>query len=149
MASKLIHQKCSEPLSYLHGHQNIISGLEAELLGKSAGESFDVTVAAADGYGEVNEDLLLTLPREMFPPDQQDQLQPGVMFQGPHPDNQEVPVRYTIVEVADDHLSVNGNHPLAGKTLHFVGSVVTVRTATEDEQGAGAPGACAPGTGCC
>ena len=137
----------NEPLAYLHGHCNIVAGLESALSGKSKGDKFEVTIAPADAYGEVNPDLFLTIPKNMFPEDQQAQLQPGIMFQGPHPENEEVPVRYTIVEVAGDSLKVNGNHPLAGETLNFSGTVEDVREASADEQAQGHPAM--PDTDCC
>jgi FKBP-type peptidyl-prolyl cis-trans isomerase SlyD len=142
-----------EPLAYLHGHSNIVTGLESALAGKAVGEAFDVTVEPSGGYGDVDPMLLLTIPKEMFPEEQREQLQPGIMFQGPHPDNEQVPVRYTIVEVEDELLKVNGNHPLAGETLHFTGSVEEIREASAAEQSQGYPqspeSGCSGSTGCC
>ena len=60
---------CTHPLHYLHGHQNIVPGLEAALTGAAVGETRNVTVAPADGYGERDEDMILRVPREQLPPD--------------------------------------------------------------------------------
>ncbi len=117
-----------EPLGYLHGHGNIIPGLEKALEGSSAGFQSTVTISAAEGYGEKNPDAVFDAPRKHFPQDMP--LAPGaqVQTQGEHG-----PLTTTVVNVTDDSVTLDGNHPLAGKTLHFEVEIVEVRGASEEE----------------
>lgn len=118
----------SSPLSYLHGRGNIIAGLERALEGNAAGFKSDVTVEAADGYGERSEDMVVTASRGQFDPAMD--LQPGlqVMAQGPNG-----PVVFTVAEVSDEEVTLDGNHPLAGQRLHFAVEITEVREATAEE----------------
>lgn len=117
-----------DPLSYLHGRGNIIAGLEQALEGNAAGFQADVTVEAADGYGERSEDMVVTASREQFDPAMD--LKPGlqVMAQGPNG-----PVVFTVSEVTDEEVTLDGNHPLAGQRLHFAVEITEVRAATAEE----------------
>lgn len=117
-----------DPLSYLHGHGNIIAGLEQALEGNAAGHKADVTVEAADGYGERNDEMIVTASREQFDPAMD--LKPGlqVMAQGPNG-----PVIFTVSEVSDEEVTLDGNHPLAGRRLHFAVEITEVREATAEE----------------
>ncbi len=119
----------SRPLEYLHGHKNIIPGLEAALEGMEVGESKHVTVAPADAYGERVEEAMEWFPRNAFPADVE--LAPGMMFQA-H-DAQGNVIMLVVREVEDDRVLVDYNHPLAGQTLHFDVTVVDIRPATADE----------------
>lgn len=116
------------PLAYLHGHKNLIPGLEAELEGKAVGDEVSVTIEPKDGYGEVNPDLVNDVPKQELAsiPD----LQVGVQLQA---DTPEGTVIYTVVEVNDDTVKLDGNHPLAGMTLNFEVKVTSVREATAEE----------------
>ncbi|GAA3554771.1 MULTISPECIES: FKBP-type peptidyl-prolyl cis-trans isomerase [Marinobacter] len=118
-----------EPLSYLEGAQNIISGLESALNEKSSGDQLKVTVAPADGYGEVNEELIQPVPRTAF--EGVETIEPGMQFQAQTPGGPQI-VR--VVEVADETVTIDANHPLAGQTLHFDVEVVETRDATDEEQ---------------
>ncbi len=117
-----------EPLGYLHGHGNIIPGLEKALEGNSAGFKSVVTISAVEGYGEKNLNAVFDAPRKHFPGDMR--LAPGVRVQtqGEHG-----PMTLTIVKVTDDSVTLDGNHPLAGRTLHFDVEILAVRGATEEE----------------
>lgn len=118
-----------EPLTYLHGARSIIPGLEAALEGREVGEDLKVTVPAADAYGERNEALTAEAPRTQF--DMIDDLKPGMQFRVPTGgDNYQVA---TVVEVRDETVLVDANHPLAGVDLHFDVQVRDVRDATADE----------------
>ena len=117
-----------EPLAYLQGHGNIIPGLESALEGKTAGEQLQVTIAPADGYGERDDALTQAVPRQMF--ENADEVQVGMQFQtmseqGPHV--------VTVVAVDSDNVTVDANHPLAGETLNFDVTVVSVRDASDEE----------------
>lgn len=117
-----------EPLAYIHGMGNIIPGLEEALEGKEAGDSLKVSVAPEDGYGEQNDALVQQVPREMF--QGVDEIEIGMQF---HAQTAQGLTVITVTEVAQELITVDGNHPLAGKTLHFDVKVVDVRDATEEE----------------
>ena len=120
-----------DPLYYLHGTGAIIVGLENSLEGKSTGDQLQVTVNPSDGYGERNEDLEQQVPREQF--DGVDDLELGMQFRVPTDDNDDEGIVVTVVEIADDVVTIDGNHALAGVTLNFDVTVREVRDATEDE----------------
>lgn len=115
-------------MSYLHGANSIIKGLEQEMEGKKAGDQFTVDVAAADGYGERVDALVQSVPRDAF--QGIDNIEPGMRFQA---ETQQGPVTVTVTEVGDEQVTVDGNHPLAGETLHFDIEVVEVRAASDEE----------------
>jgi len=118
-----------EPLSYLEGAQNIIGGLESALNEKSVGDQVKVSVEPAEGYGEVNEELVQPVPRTAF--EGVESIEPGMQFQAQTPDGPQV-VR--VVEVNEETVTIDANHPLAGETLHFDVEVIEAREATDEEQ---------------
>jgi len=117
-----------DPLAYLHGHSNIIPGLEKALEGKEAGYKSKVTVAPAEGYGEKNPEAVIEAPREHFPPEMTLAVGERVYADGPNGR-----ISFTIVELTDTGAVLDANHPLAGKTLHFDVEIVEVRPATTEE----------------
>ncbi len=117
-----------EPLSYLHGSGGIIPGLERELEGKAVGDQLQVTVAPADAYGERNESLRQKLPRDQFGGIAE--LSVGMQFRV---DSDNGPMVITIVEVAEEVVTIDANHPLAGVNLNFDVTVREIRDATADE----------------
>ncbi len=119
----------SDPLEYLHGHGNIVPGLERELAGKKVGDALKVHVAPKDGYGEHDPRGRGKVPRDSFPDDME--LEPGMQFSGDGPNGEDHVV--WIAEVAKDHVVIDQNHPLAGQTLHFDVKIETVRPATKEE----------------
>ncbi len=119
----------TDPLVYLHGTGALVPGLEQALEGKSAGETFQVSIAPGDAYGHRNEKWVQELKRSEFPEDEE--LEEGMVFQLKN--GSEDPAILTIVELKDDTVTVDGNHPLAGMTLHFDVKVTEVRPATEEE----------------
>ena len=118
-----------EPLGYLHGAGNIIPGLEKALEGKTIGDSLNVAVTAAEGYGEVQKELIQEVPKEAF--QGIDTIEVGMQFEAQTGQGGTVPV--TVIDVTDDLVTVDGNHPLAGKNLNFDVSIEDVREATEEE----------------
>lgn len=122
-----------DPLAYLHGHGNLVPGVESVLDGQTAGATLSTVVPPEEGYGVRDPELDVALDLTLFPEDVRDQLQPGAMFQGEHPTKSDEVVRYTIIEVLTDRIHATGNHQLAGVTLHFDLEVVDVRDATEEE----------------
>ncbi|WP_455217565.1 FKBP-type peptidyl-prolyl cis-trans isomerase [Kaarinaea lacus] len=117
-----------DPLKYLHGANNIIPGLENELRGKTTGASMQVTVAPEDAYGPHSPEAIQTVPRSAF--EGVDDIQPGMQFQTEGPHGVQIIV---VTEVSDDEVTIDANHPLAGKTLHFDVCVEDVRDATAEE----------------
>lgn len=118
-----------EPLAYLQGHQNIISGLESALEGKSAGDRVQVSIAPADGYGERDESLSQSVPRQMF--EDADKVIVGMQFHTMTEQGQQQVVTVTAVDA--ENVTVDANHPLAGETLNFDVTVVEVREALPEE----------------
>lgn len=118
-----------EPLTYLHGHGGIIPGLENELTDKEKGDSLNVVVQPAEGYGDFNPDMLQQVPREAF--QGVDSIEAGMQFQaqGEGGQMQMVVVR----EVTEEAVLVDGNHPLAGQVLNFDVSIEEVREASAEE----------------
>lgn len=119
----------SDPLAYLHGAQNIIPGLERALEGAAAGHKAKVTVTPAEGYGEKDPAAVFEAPREHFPPDME--LTPGVRVSADGPQG---PISFLVVSVNEKTATLDGNHPLAGQTLHFSVEIVEVRAATDEEK---------------
>lgn len=117
------------PLAYLHGHHNIIPGLESQLAGKSVGDKLVVTVAPEDAYGEYLAEAVQEVPRANF--QGVDNIEAGMQFQTQTEDGHVMLV--TVKDVTDDVVIVDGNHPLAGETLTFDVEIVEVRAATADE----------------
>lgn len=116
------------PLSYLHGHDQLIPGLERQLDGLDVGANVRLHVPAAEAYGAIDPERQFEVPRSKFPADEE--LIPGtqVMSQGGG-----TPNVFTIKDVREDVVVLDGNHPLAGKDLTFAVEVVSVRAATAEE----------------
>ncbi len=117
------------PLWYLHGHENIVPGLEKALGGKSVGDKLTVSVPPEDGYGAYDETQTFEVPRSELPATIQPQK--GMELTMRSPNGHSVPV--TILKVKPSSVVMDGNHPLAGKTLHFAVEVSGVRKATKEE----------------
>jgi FKBP-type peptidyl-prolyl cis-trans isomerase SlyD len=130
------------PLEYLHGHNNLIPGLEKELEGKKAGDSFKTTVPPAEAYGEFQKELVVEVDRSQFPDDVE--ITEGMQFEAGGPDGSHV---VTVTAVNDKKVTVDANHPLAGETLHFDVKVVSIREATEEEKENGLDQGCGCGCG--
>lgn len=130
------------PLEYLHGRNNLIPGLEKHLEGKGAGDTFKVSVAPADAYGEYQDELVVEVARNQFPDDVE--IVEGMQFEAGSPEGSRV---VTVTEVNGDKIKVDANHPLAGETLHFDVKVISVRESTEDERTNGLDQGCGCGCG--
>ena len=120
--------KGREPLTYLHGSGQIVPGLEKQMEGRGAGDKFTADVTPEEGYGVHHAELLQEVPREAF--QGVDDIQPGMQFQGRGPQGA---INVTVTKVEDGKVFIDGNHPLAGKTLHFDIEVTNVREATGEE----------------
>ena len=117
-----------DALVYLHGAGNIISGLEQSLVGKVAGDKFKVRIEAEHAYGELSDDMIQVIPREMF--EGIDEIEVGMQF---HADVSHGTGVVTVISFDENEVTVDGNHPLAGQALTFDVEVLDVRAATEEE----------------
>lgn len=117
-----------EPLSYIHGAKALIAGLEEALEGKTAGETLDVTIPPEKGYGMPIPEMLHEVPIEEM--GNIENLEQGMRLQAHTPQGVQV---FTVTEIKDEVVVVDGNHPMAGKNLNFNVKVSGVREASEDE----------------
>jgi len=124
-----------EPLVYLHGAENIVPGLERALDGHTVGDRLTVEVAPADGYGEATSKGPQAVPRDQFPADAD--LFAGMQIYAETESGDGFPL--WIVEVSDDQVMLDSDHPLAGATLHFEVEVTEIRPATAEEIAHGHP----------
>jgi FKBP-type peptidyl-prolyl cis-trans isomerase SlyD len=119
----------SDPLIYVHGTGSIISGLEQELAGLDVGATKTVQVAATDAYGDYDEEMVQTLPREEFAGI--DNLEVGMRLQAQDQDGNTFDVH--VAQLDGDTVVIDGNHPLAGMPLTFEIEIVAIRDATAEE----------------
>jgi FKBP-type peptidyl-prolyl cis-trans isomerase SlyD len=117
-----------EPLAYLHGHGNLVPGLERELEGKSANDKLTVKVSPADGYGEFSQGLIQRVPRRSLKGIAK--ITVGMRL---HAQTPEGPRAVTVTAVTGDMVTIDANHPLAGKNLNFDIEIVEVREASTEE----------------
>lgn len=117
-----------EPLAYLHGAGNIIPGLEQAISGKKAGDSLSTVVLPEEAYGPRDEAQVAQVPRAHLAGIEN--LSVGMQLQAETPQGPRI---VQVVEVADESVTIDANHPLAGMTLHFDVRVTDVRDATESE----------------
>ncbi len=116
------------PLAYLQGMGNIIPGLEAALLGKEAGDEVKASIEPKDAYGDRIEDMKQEVPKELF--GGIDNIELGMQFESESDDG---PVMVTVVELGEEMITVDGNHPLAGIHLNFDVKIREVREASKEE----------------
>ncbi len=121
-----------DPVAYLHGHGNIIKGLEQAMLDHQAGDEFEATVAAKDGYGERQENAVQRVPIKHLHGDKKQlaRVKPGQVVSI---NTEEGPRQVMVIKAGKFNVDVDLNHPLAGKTLTFKVKVDDVRAATEEE----------------
>jgi FKBP-type peptidyl-prolyl cis-trans isomerase SlyD len=117
-----------EPLAYIQGHGNLVTGLEKALEGKTQGNRIAVTLPPAEGYGVRNEELVQRVPKRSL--QRAGEIRKGMQFQAQTDEGMRV---FTVTTVVGDMVTLDGNHPLADQNLHFDVEVVEVRTATSEE----------------
>lgn len=130
-ANGALLEKPDAPISYLHGgYDGIFPTVEEALHGKEVGAKFDVEMKPQEAFGEYEHDLVRTEPRDLFP----ENIEIGMQFEGgaEGADDDDY-MLFTVVDVSDAEVTVDGNHPLAGKTLTFSGVVTGVRAASAEE----------------
>jgi len=141
--------KGGEPLAYLHGHGNLVAGVEKSLEGKVAGDSLSVVVPPKEGYGLRDPRLDVAIPLQSLPEALRRELAEGLRFRGPHPVNSDQVTTYLVIKLEEDQVLCTANHPLAGETLHFDIEVVEVRQGTGGEIADGRIHSPECSTGCC
>lgn len=124
-----------DPLAYLHGARNIVPGLERELLGKSVGERLELRIPPEEGYGAYNPKGVQRVPRDAFPDDVE--LEPGMQFSAEDESGRGVTI--WVASVEGTVVTIDQNHPLAGKVLCFDVSIEAIRDATLEEMSHGHP----------
>jgi FKBP-type peptidyl-prolyl cis-trans isomerase SlyD len=126
-----------QTLAYLHGgYDGIFAKVEAALEGKSVGGAVDLSLEPEDAFGDYDENLIRLEPASVFPPD----LKVGMQFEGVPPgEDDDRWIVYTVTDIADGQVVVDGNHPLAGERLFFRCTVEDVRHASAEEVSHGHP----------
>jgi FKBP-type peptidyl-prolyl cis-trans isomerase SlyD len=122
-----------EPMVFLQGSHFMIEGLEDELEGKTDGDKFVTDIPPKHAYGERHEELVQAVPKTMF---ENMEINPGMTFRATTDDGEQ---SVMIIDVNDDDVIIDGNHPLSGLTLNFDVEVLEVREATEEEIAHGHP----------
>lgn len=120
----------AQPFAYLHGADNIIPGLEKQLVGKQATDSLVVTVPPAEAYGEYDERMTQQVPRSMFAGIPDEQIVAGAEF---HAQTGAGNQTIRIAAADENTVTIDANHPLAGVTLTFDVTILDVRAASEEE----------------
>lgn len=122
-------EQTDDPVEYLHGgYGGLFSRVEQALDGKAVGDTCQVRLPPDDGFGDYDAELVHVEPRDKFP----DNVEVGMQFEGAGNDSGDTLV-YTVTDIAEDKVVVDGNHPLAGQTLHFECTVTGVRAASAEE----------------
>ncbi len=117
-----------EPVSYVHGTGALVPGLEEAMEGKSPRDRISVTLPPEKAYGLRDDAVVFALPRSQFAAGEQPAV--GMQLAMPGDDGEQL---VTVVAVDDNEVTVDGNHPLAGLTLHFDVEIRAVRAATPEE----------------
>ncbi|MBO5420092.1 MAG: peptidylprolyl isomerase [Bacteroidales bacterium] len=143
------HTTKERPLDYIHGTGSLLPKLEEHIEGMEPGSRFDVTLSPADGYGEVDPQRIIDLPKAAFEVNgeiREDLLVPGNTI--PMMNSMGGVIPGIVLEVTAETVKMDLNHQMAGKTLHFMGEVLTVREATEKELTEGLHGEFVHSCGC-
>ena len=143
------HTTKERPLDYIHGTGSLLPKLEEHIEGMEPGSRFDVTLSPADGYGEVDPQRIIDLPKAAFEVNgeiREDLLVPGNTI--PMMNSMGGVSPGIVLEVTAETVKMDLNHQMAGKTLHFMGEVLTVREATEKELTEGLHGEFVHSCGC-
>ena len=117
-----------DPLAYIQGHGNLVAGLEKALEGKKDGDKVAVAVTPEEGYGKHDAALIQRVPKRSL--QGSGEIKKGMQFQGQTPDGMRL---FTVTGLVGDMVTLDGNHPLADKTLNFDVEIVSVREATTEE----------------
>jgi len=122
-------EKMNDPIAYLHGgHDNIFPKVEEAIHGKNVGDSIEITLDPADAFGDYDEGLVQIEPISAFP---EKNIKEGMQFEG-EDESGEV-IIYTVTNIADGKVVVDGNHPWAGQRVLFMATIKDVRDANQEE----------------
>ncbi|HEV7349639.1 FKBP-type peptidyl-prolyl cis-trans isomerase [Telluribacter sp.] len=124
----------NDPMYFIYGMSGLPEGFEDNLQGLAPGDTFDFTIEPEEGYGEFDPNAIVEIPKEIFKMDdvnEEELLAIGNIV--PMTNEEGDRLQGQVVRLTDEHVIMDFNHPLAGKTMHFVGKVVTIREATADE----------------
>jgi len=145
------------PLEFIYGTGNMLKDFESNLTGLKVGDSFDFSINAENAYGQVNKDMVVDLPKDIFKID--GKIDENLLVLNkvvPMRDQQGNHLNGKIIEILDELVKMDFNHPLAGEDLYFTGEILNIREATEtelshghlhsEEQGCG--GGCSCDSGC-
>lgn len=136
------------PLIFLYGSGMMLPAFESGLSDKNTSDAFEISIAAADAYGEVNEEAIVDLPKNIFMVDgkiDEELITPGNTVPMMSTSGQRM--EGLVVSVNDDTVQMDFNHPLAGEDLHFTGEILDVRDATPEELSAAYSSGCGCGSG--
>ncbi len=136
------------PLIFLYGSGMMLPAFESGLVDKNANDTFEISIPAADAYGEVNEEAIVDLPKNIFMVDgkiDEELITPGNTVPMMSTSGQRM--EGLVVSVNDDTVQMDFNHPLAGEDLHFTGEILDVRDATTEELNAAYSVGCGCGSG--
>jgi FKBP-type peptidyl-prolyl cis-trans isomerase SlyD len=125
--------KGGDPIPYLHGCHNIVPGLEKAMAGRSANDHFRITLTPLEAYGERDEDKVYDVERQLFA--NMPELSEGLMCHMTNESGEDELV--SVIEIDDDLVTVDANHPYAGESLTFDVEIVSIRNATPAEMEAG------------
>jgi FKBP-type peptidyl-prolyl cis-trans isomerase SlyD len=130
-ASGELIEESTQPITYLHGghHHGIFPKVEAALAQKTVGDQVSVSLEPEDGFGGYDADLVRVEPQDRFPPE----VKVGMQFEGQGDGDDEDSIVYTVTDIADGKVVVDGNHQLAGQRLRFDCTILDVRPATPEE----------------
>ncbi|NIQ88002.1 MAG: peptidylprolyl isomerase [Deltaproteobacteria bacterium] len=107
-----------EPIEFILGQDTVIPGFEQAVIGMEVGESKDVSIPPEDGFGEYSEDLVVNIEKSILPPDINPEL--GMQLEvSSEEEDEKTPRVFTIAEIAEDSVTLDGNHPLAGEEIAF------------------------------
>lgn len=122
-------ESSTEPVAYLHGgYDNIFPKVEEAMHGKNIGDTIEVSLEPDEAFGEYDENLVQIEPASAFPTNE---LKVGMQFEGE--DETGDVILYTVTEIANDKVVVDGNHPWAGERLLFIAKITAVRQANQEE----------------
>ena len=106
-----------EPIEFILGQDTVIPGFEQAVIGMEVGESKDVSIPPEDGFGEYSKDLVVNIEKSILPPDINPEL--GMQMEVSSEEEEETPRVFTIADIAEDSITLDGNHPLAGAEIAF------------------------------
>ncbi len=122
------------PLEFIFGTNSMLQSFENQIEGKGIGDTFTFTLTPDEAYGAYEDEKILELPKSVFQVD--GEIDEDILFEGntvPMMDSDGNKLMGSVIEIKEDVVSMDFNHPLAGEIMHFSGNVIDVRDATPEE----------------